>query len=270
MTEGASQTLLAPETKTAETTINIAERASKSIAESKDQNKTQESFFNFKDIEKITDPAARKYAEDAYKSMQADYTRKMQEFASTRRELESLKQKPEQSSWTPERIKELLSDPTFVDSARQVTGDPSDEFLTPEEIKAREEKKAHTEQLRLLSEQVNSIKTQAEDERLKAKYADYDPETVNKFQMDLITGRYQATREDVYKVANFDRLIKQAYELGLKDRQTNLSEKRAGSTQIGSTSITSAEQVPEKQPKENTVDYFIRLASRRLQALGQK
>ena len=232
---------------------------------------SQNVSFNVNDIEKISDPVAKKYAEDAYKSFQADYTKKTQEISETRKELEALKRDMEQNtSWTPDRIKELLNDPTFVQAAQQVSGPVYDDEWSNLNDSEKLALKQRDDQLKSVMSELNSIKTQAEDEKLTQKYANYDSSTVNQLQIDLLTGKYQATREDIYKVANFEREIKRAYQLGLKDRQSNLSEKLNGSTEISPASVTLADQIPDKQPKENTVDYFRKLALRRIQSLGQK
>ena len=252
---------------------SIVERVNKNIAAKSPDSATSEDKFSVKNLDSITDPAAKKFAEDAYKSFQADYTRKMQEIASTRKDLEALKQQSEQGKpWTPERIKALLNDPAFVQSAQQVTNESNGQLtdeewstLTPTE---KQSLKQNNTMLQSVMSELDSMKTQAEDQKLKQKYASYNPESINKFQSDLLTGSYRATREDIYKVVNYEDAIKQAYELGQKDRQLNLYEKQNGATNPSSTSITSPDSVPDRQPRENTVDYFKRLALRRLQ--GQK
>jgi hypothetical protein len=226
MPEVASQTVLAPDTKSTTVTIDVQKdqssdivgRVSKSLAEPKPEPSQDKVSFNMNDIEKITDPIAKKYAEDAYKSFQADYTKKMQEIASTRKDLEALKQRQEQDSrqpWTPDRIKSLLSDPTFVQSAQQVTNESNgqltdDEWsaLTPSE---KQELKKRDLMLQSVMGELNSIKTQAEDDKLKQKYANYNPESISRFQMDLIEGKYHATREDISKVVKFEDSVRQAY-----------------------------------------------------------
>lgn len=251
---------------------NIVERVNRNIAEAPPAPEPvpSDDRFSSRNIDQITDPAARKFAEDAYKSFQGDYTRKMQEIASLRKDLESSKQPPEQvQPWTPERIKTLLNDPAFVQSAQQVTNESNGQ-LTDDEWSALtpSEKQKLTNDSNTLNSVVNelhSIKTQAEDEKLSQKYAAYKPETINQFQSDLLSGKYRATREDIYKVVNYEDAIKQAYELGHKDRQLNIHEKQNGATIPTNASIQSPDVIPEKQPKENTVDFFKRLAMRRIQ-----
>src|SRR5689334_2932639 len=84
----------------------------------KQNTDNQPSFFDYKEIEKISDPTARKFAEDAYKSMQSGFTKKTQEIAEQKKQFDQKMQ--EMKNWTPDRIqRELLSDPQFLQAAQQ-------------------------------------------------------------------------------------------------------------------------------------------------------
>jgi hypothetical protein len=239
----------------------------------------EKSSFNRNDIEKIQDPTARKFAEDAYKSLEAGYTKKFQELSSQRKELESLKQNLEaqrNQGWSPERIQQLLDDPTFVKAAQQVTStqkvtqqgvDLTEEefnYLTPEQQKVYARSKQVEQTLGNVVGELNRIQLQSEHEKLKGKYANYDSNSVDKLRQDLMRGSYQATSEDIWKVYDYENAIKRAYELGKSDKQSNISEKIGATSLSENLNITSQDEVPKKGPNESFSEYWRRIAKRNM------
>jgi len=227
------------------------------------QGEVTEPEFDFKDIEKITDPTAKEYAENAYKSFQRGFNKKFQEIAEIRKSLEGKKQ--ESVAWTPDRINQLLNDSTFVEAAKQVaqTQAPSTFEGTQEEwsslsdgdkvkFKQLENKIAQLEQQNYQSH----LKQQ--DESLKSKYANYQPEALDIITAELLTGKRQATREDLWRVYDYEDAVTRAYELGKKDASGTNREKSQATTIEGITTQANTE-TPKPDKGENDRDYFKRL-----------
>lgn len=246
--------------------------------------------FNIKDLEKIQDPQARKLAEDAYKSMQADYTRKTQALASERKEMASLKAQLEQSGqFTPSRIQELLNNPSFVQAAREyeasvrqpqaniAQGDLTEEelsYLSHEQQKLYlNQKKMHAETQAMLSNLNNeliNVKTQKEDAELSSRYKNYDSNVINQTYKDMMTGKLNATREHLYKAIYHDENVKSAYQMGRMDERNGISQKMQASSNVGgmNTQVLDSD-IPLKDKKESFNDYWKRLAASAKTKIGK-
>ena len=270
----------------APTTEDLVTRASKvtvPVQPEKAPEGSQETInFNVKDFEKIQDPSARKLAEDAYKSMQSDYTRKTQDLAAKRKEAESLKAQAEASKYD---IPTLLNDPKWVQVASEyqktlkpqpeVTGNgdlTQEEFsyLAPEQQKLYLKTKQIEQGQQVLVSQLQSERLQKEDVTLKSRYANYEPQTVDKIYQDMMTGRVQATREHLWKVVDYEAAVNRAYQLGLQDRKIETAEKVAGSSQPSGVSVTPSSDTPARLPNEAGTEYFKRLAVHNFQKLLKK
>ena len=287
LTQTAPQATVAPASPVqADTTKpdDIVSRVSAFKAQPKEGDTTpaQDAIkFDVKDLDKISDPVARKFAEDAYKSLQADYTRKTQALASERKQMESLKAQLEQSGqFTPSKIQELLNNPSFVQAAREYETSqrkPSSanngEELTEEDLSYLSteqqklyfnQKKMHAETQAMLSNLNNeliTVKTQKEDSELATRYKNYDPQVINQTYKDMMEGKMQATREHLYKAIYHDDNVKSAYEMGRMDERNGISAKvSASSTMGGVTTQTVGSDIPLKDKKESFNDYWKRLA----------
>ena len=103
LTQTAPVAVQATETQKPEVKESLITRASKVSLESANPEKgteqaSQEAIkLDQATIEKIADPTLKAAVMEAHKSMQADYTRKTQELASKRKEMDSLKSQLEQS-----------------------------------------------------------------------------------------------------------------------------------------------------------------------------
>lgn len=228
-------------------------------------------FFDYKQIEAITDPVAKDIAVKAYKSMQAGLTQKTQSIAEQRRALEQKQQ--EMQTWSPERIqRELLNNPQFLQAAQQVAGNsqqnPLNSGLTNEEYSAlTDREKAQMvelkQQVTMLQQTNHQARMQQEDAQLQSKYADYDPQEVSTLWNDLSTGRIQATREHLYKVANYERAVKAAYELG-KQEVSQLNQTRANGASVNGMQVNNSNGLPTREKGENDVSFFQKIARFRL------
>lgn len=246
--------------------------------------------FNVKDLDKITDPAARKFAEDAYKSLQADYTRKTQALATEKKEMASLKAQLEQSGqYTPSKIQELLSNPSFVQAAReyeasqrQQTAPSASElteeefsYLSPEQQKLYlNQKKMHGDTQAMLSSLNNelvSMKTQKEDMELSQRYKNYDSHVVNQTYQDMMSGKVNATREHLWKALDYEEAVKRAYQLGRTDEKSGITERQQASTQVnGVTTQKLDADIPLRQKGESFSDHWKRVVESAKTKLGQK
>ena len=219
--------------------------------------------FDVNDINKIEDPKAKEYAEKAYKSFQKGFNQKFQEIAEIRKSLESEKSKF--SNWTPERIQQLLNDKQFVEAAQKVAGvgNPQGSGLTNEEYSALSEpEKAKLNQMEQKITYLESINEQSlkiqQDEKLRTKYPDYAPDIVDTTIKNLTTGQVQATREDIWKIVNFDNYMNRAYALGRRDKMQDNSEKMSSSTFEGMSAVPNKETpIPEKGETDRS--FFRRL-----------
>lgn len=92
---------------------------------------------------------------------------------------------------------------------------------------------------------MNQMLKLREDEMLKQQYPDYEPATVDKLMNDLISGSYQATRADVWKVANFESAVERAYRMGQEDA-AKAREERGNPVSLSSNgmNVTPADDIP--------------------------
>lgn len=225
------------------------------VSQKEPQKTADEEGFNVNDIEKIEDPQAKEYALKAYKSFERGYTKKFQEVAKMRTQLEQ--QMVEQTGWTPEKVRALTQNPEFVKAAQEVAGVQEDPYSTlSDEDKARAQQT--NSQIANLQGQLSTMMKKQQDEKLSERYKDYEPQAVDILTADLLSGKVQATREHLWKVLKYDDHVKRAYELGRQDRELDLKEKEASSS-IDSTQITHDPDKPQQGENERDEDYIKRL-----------
>ena len=234
----------------------------------------KEDKFDPKELDAIPDPAAKEVALKAYKSFEAGYGKKFQDLAEQKKQLEAEKSK--YSNWTPQRLQELLNDKDFVASAisLQQAQAPQNSGLTNDQWSALSDnekaKFAQLEQKQMfLEQQLIRERQLKEDEKLKAKYADYAPDVVDTTVSNLVTGKVQATREDIWKVINHDRNVERAYQLGMQDAKVDRTEKTNASSFEGITTKASSD-APTPEKGENDRNYFRRLTLNRIMQMGKK
>ena len=253
------QPVTTPKVETGSPEQDIVSRVSQSA-----ETKETEELFNINDIEKIENPQARDYAQKAYKSFEKGFQKKYQDLAEQRKGFEQ--KLADMGKWSPERIQKELQNPEFVQAARAVAGTQEQE--TEESAVTIENR----QKIKELEAQITNAGMVRQDEVLRVKYKDYDPKVVNSLIQDLQTGKIKATREDLWKIANFDKYTDRAYQLGKKDKNLDLTEK-IESTSVDGIQATASEEVlkPEKNEKDEV--YFMRLALKNLkeqQAMANK
>ena len=212
------------------------------------------------DFEKVnTDPVLSKF----YKSMQADYTRKTQAVANDKKEADKIK--AEFSSWTPERIQQLLNDQNFVNAAQVVMksqapvnfeGTQEDWSVLSDTDKVKFQNLER--EVSVLKQQNYQVRKIQEDETLKSKYTNYNPQAIDVLTAELLQGKVQATREHLWKVYDYDGAIERAYQLGLLDSKDGLREKVSSSSMEG-TMATSSKEPLKKEETETDRGYFKRI-----------
>ena len=263
-----------PETTPVETPVetpqdDLVTRVSKLKEEVKPVDSDFEGF-DYKEIEKITDPVAKEQALNAYKSFQKGFNKKFQELAEIKKSLEG--QTQQNANWTPERVQQLMSDQNFVSAAQSVmqTHQATGGQLTNDEYSAltdTEKQQFHNmqSQLNMITQQNSKLIQQQQDDRLKGKYGNYSPSTVDDMTNQLISGKYQATREDIHKVIDYESAVKRAYELGKQDRQLDIGQRVESTTTVdGTHQVTQVDDVPLREKNESGFNYFKRIAARRV------
>jgi len=218
--------------------------------------KTEEPIFNVNDIEKISDPQAKKVAQDAHKEFERTYQKKFQELALIRKDYETQLQQSKQ--WTPDRVQSLLADKEFVNAAQQIIGpQPQDEYSALSETEKRLLKETDNK-MNLLLQQNAQLQKQQQDESIKQKYANYAPDYVDLTTKKLLTGEIQATREDIWKVIDYNNAVQRAYELGKQDRIMENKEK-IDSVSVEGISAVNNQDKPQIEKGESSESFFKRL-----------
>ena len=75
-----------------------------------------------KKIEAIQDPELKEHLVQLRKSGVRGVNEKLSEIAEIRKELQSVKEGIMPKGWSPERVKQLINDPEFLQAAQQVAG----------------------------------------------------------------------------------------------------------------------------------------------------
>jgi hypothetical protein len=204
------------------------------------------------DYDKVqSDPTLSKF----YKSMQSDYGRKTQEISELRKNYET--KIADSTTWTPEKIQQVMNDKNFVDAASKVLQSqaPKEWNGTNQEWSALNDKEK--QEFGQMKQELNSLRMQTsleqqrrQDETLKQKYSDYNPEAVDIITNDLLSGKRNATREDIWKVINFETSVKQAYQLGRQDVRPELVEKQ-NATSMDGMNVNSQSKVDGPQKGES-------------------
>ena len=235
--------------------------------------------FDIKEIDAIADPVAKEQALNAYKSFQRGFGEKFQELAQLKKEMEALKAQPHTAlskEWTPERVQELANDPKFIEAAKQVAGNQTeDEYSSMSEaekaqMKALQDKVRQLEQAssRALQTQQQALR-QSQHQSLQDKYANYDPKEIDTITFDMLNGKIQATPEHIYKAFKHDDNVRNAYELGRKDERDGVSTKIASASAEGiQTTYSSPELKPEEG--ESSKAFFNRIIENNIKKFAGK
>jgi len=265
-TEVKTETQVAPEVKTEtpipKTEVDLVTRVSQ-VKPTETPKEEIEGKFNINEldaeIEKITEPALKDQMVKFKKSLLSGENQKYQEIATLRKQYET--RLAEVSNWTPERLKSELNKPDFVQAAQSVLQSGNQSGLSDDQYSALSEtEKTELNQLKQkinLLEQSNwqAVRTQ-QDATLQTKYANYNQKIVDDVTQNLMQGKIQATREDLWKVIDYESAVKRAYELGKEDKNVENTEKISGMTFVEGRNIATPTSV-ERQ-KGETIQSFMR------------
>lgn len=229
-------------------------------------------------IDSITDPRLKEAAINFHKSVQADYTRKTQSVADSRKQVET--QLAEMQTWTPEKIQKfLLNNPSFVQSAQQVAGTmspqiPNNGGLTDEQYSALTD--TEKAQLNSLKSEINSLKqvnyqalVAQTDNQLKTKYGNYDSQEVDSAIARLAQMNPNELREYVFKAIKHDDNVRNAYEYAKQER-SELNQTRVNAMSVDGTVVANNDGLPTRQTGQNDSSWFQTLANFRLQQSRKK
>jgi len=218
-------------------------------------------------IDSIKDEQVKIQMQKMRKSYERGWNNKFQTLAEQRKQIES--QIQQERNWTPERVKELAKDPEFIAAAQRVANTSEDNYSTLTEPEKREIREAKELANAALQQNATLLKSQ-QDATLKARYANYSPEAVDSVQQQFLSGRRPATREDLWKVVDYEPAIQRAYRLGQQDRQLNLAEKATSVSPLGIAAQASDGSLP-RQEGESNHNWFVRnMLHRAKQVGGQK
>ena len=227
---------------------------------------TDDVDFDVNEINNIENPAAREYAMKAYKSMQRGFGKKLQERSELAKKVELLESAVNDTkSWTPEKIQSLLNDQGFVQAAQSVyqhQSQDTDEYSALSEAEQREITQLKTKIASLEQNNWQSVKVQ-QDEKLKSTYVNYNPVAIDTLTADLLQNKVQATREDLWKVIDYEPGIKRAYELGRQDEREGITEK-ANSLSVEGVSTSRNDSPLERKEGESSGELFKRVALKNL------
>lgn len=270
-----AETVVAPVVIPSQEPVKVEEdiitRASKFIEKNQPKEQVADKVdFNSQELDKIlegvTDPVIKEQLIKKSKSLESGFNRKFQELADLRKKLESNLTQSQQ--WTPEKVKSLLQDPTFIQSAQAVVPSTPPEGMSAEEYsmlsEAEKQKLANMEQELgfLKGERMQTLKKE-EDSRLMSRYSNYKPEAVDKLLDDMMNGRIQATREALWKVIDYEDMAKRVYAMAKADLQSQNQERvNASVVPSGASVVANTELKPNNN--ETSKAFFMRVARQRL------
>lgn len=264
-----------PVTPVVNPTQDIINRASKFVEDNAPKAPVADNVdYNSQDLDKllegVTDPAIKEQLIKKSKSLEKGFNNKFQQIADLRKQLENTVSQSQQ--WTPEKVKSLLQDPMFVQSAQSIAGSTPPDGMTEEEYsqltdgeKAKLAKLPQIEQeLSLLRNERFIAQKNEQDTRLKEKYQNYNPQAIDSLTSDLIQGKIQATREDLWKVRDYDDAVVRAYKMGLSDKNNKNQERMNASVTPSNIGVVPNSDTPKQNSNQSSKQYFVELGKRRL------
>lgn len=235
-----------------------------------DAPKPDEFVFNSNDIDKIEDPQAREYAQNAHKSLERGYNEKFQELAKARKALESMQNTPQ--AWTAEKVQALVQDPAFVQAAQSVIGTQTSNPQGDDQWSALSDQERSmitnmSNKVSSLEQQNQNLLLQQQKEAIKAKYANYNEAKLETFVSSVNTGQYVPTLEDAHKIITFDDAVQKAYNMGLRDKTGAIPEKIDSVSTDGLT-VTPNTDIPPAEEGMSTRERFKQIALHNIKKFG--
>ena len=264
------ETPIPEETKPQEPTKkeeDLVTRVSQVKQETPKKEEVTEGSFNINDldaeIEKVSDPALKEQMVGLKKSLLKGENQKYQEIATLRKQYEQ--KMADVSTWTPERVRAEMNKPDFVKAAQDViqSQNPSGSGLTDDQWSGMSD--AEKAEIKQLKDKINLLERSTweaskiqQDNTLKNKYANYASDIVDTTTQGLMSGKIQATREDLWKVIDYENAVRRAYELGKQDKLTENTEKVGGMTFDTTGRTVTAPTGVERQKGESVTSFMRR------------
>lgn len=270
------ETNVQPDVEVSESQVkqdDILSRVSSFMTENAPKEPVEKDFhFDINDIDKIEDPNSREYVQKAHKSLEKAYQKKFQDLSEIRKTLESSLQN--KRDWTPDEIKKMMeTDQNFLYSLQQLAG-LDKQAQDSEEYSALSE--AERMKISNLEREIHALRNQAQidiekqqHEMLSQRYSDYDPQAIDSLKSDFIAGKVQATNEHLYKVLNYEKNVKAAYEMGRREALTGNVEKLQSSSLDGQSAL-GAPSPFKKQENEDSKSFWNRIAAQTLKSVNTK
>lgn len=227
-------------------------------------------------IDAVQDPQLKEYLIQLRKSGVRGVNEKLSEIAEIRKELQAVKEGIIPKGWSPERVKQLINDPEFLQAAQQVAGvQPeieSDEYI-PDAVKkelSELRNKVSSWEKGMTEMQKRQIQQNLERQHseLSNKYGNYDRNKVDEIRKELLEGKIQATNEHLYKAFYHDDNVRRAYEMGRRDASKGIQEKQEASSYEGTNQIRNSDISPEKE--ETNKQFWNRIINKRMEELHKK
>lgn len=225
-------------------------------------------IFDASTFDKISSvEEAKKYAQSAHKELERTFQKKFQDIAELRKTLESqINNGP--TSWTTEKVRKLMQEPSFITAANDVLKSTSKPATSEEYSALSDEEKqrliAAEEKTNFLLKQQQELLLKQEDEQLKSKYPNYNSVAVDTITADLLTNKITNTREYIWKASDYESAVKRAYQLGKQDALKQSTENSQGESYTGiSSTVDSAS--PKREKNESNENFLRRLYSRAVQ-----
>lgn len=226
-----------------------------------------ESSFNTAEfdtqIDAIEDEGVKNSFKALQKSLVTGVNNKYQDIATLRKDLEA---KIEQSNtsnqnqpWTVDRVQSLLNDPTFVQSASQIS---NTQTTTDDSMMSEAEKQRLSDvenQNKRLLQQTLILQKQTEDKTLQVKYPDYNSQAIDTIQFDIAgkmqKGEHFNSREILHKYSTYDVAVERAYKMGRQDERQGITDNVQAASYEGG-QVTQSGSV--KKEKGETGPAFLR------------
>ena len=228
-------------------------------------------------------PEARTLFDDAYKSMQADYTRKTQSLSADKKAAAEDAVTKAMDNLTPNQIGQLAQDPRFQNALsvylNSVGAMPKGQAATPEaETDEYGDKPAApavnpAQEARMIKTEkaVYDVRKQLEHERLGKQYGKfYNRDAAEGIFKNVANGQRLFTMEDAYWIASRDENMRRAYELGKQGRSMDITEKSQATTHPTTSQSAPVGEPLKQNSGESRIDFFRRLAQSASQRSGGK
>lgn len=236
--------------------------------------------FDIKQLDSIADPTQREILKKGFNSLRNGFNKKYMTLAEETKAVRELKQqlesqireKAQDEGWTPQRVQSLLNRPDFVQSAQAIIGNgqTSDDYLTEEQKQDRARVSALEREIANLKSMSSEAVWNQQHTILKQKFPEYDSNAVDTIRADFLAGKVQAGPEHLWKVHDYDHLIKRmeskvraAYEMGRQDERGGVQEK-INSNSYSGINVNPSEDVPVREKDESSKSYFTRIGLRNL------